>query len=103
MGAEREMKGLRSLVLRFRRELRLYRNILVDSRTPRVTKILLGCAVAYAVTPVDLIPDFIPVIGYLDDAIIIPALVCLALRTIPTPLLVEHRQALARHDESGGA
>jgi uncharacterized membrane protein YkvA (DUF1232 family) len=61
-----------------------------------LTKVLLGSAVAYAVTPVDLIPDFIPVIGHLDDAIIIPLLVFLALKTIPMSLLEEHRQALSK-------
>jgi len=86
---------LRRLLLKFQRELQLYRNVLADPRTPRLTKILLGAAVAYAVSPVDLIPDFIPVLGYLDDAIIVPALVYLALKTIPKPLLEQHRQALA--------
>lgn len=46
----------------FKQELRLYRSILSDSRTPWVSKILLGGAVGYAVSPVDLIPDFIPVV-----------------------------------------
>ena len=89
------MNRLKKLFLRFKRELQLYRNILADPRTPRLTKILLGSAVAYAVTPVDIIPDFIPVVGYLDDAIIVPALVFLALKTIPKPLLEEHRRALS--------
>jgi uncharacterized membrane protein YkvA (DUF1232 family) len=89
------MNRLKKLFLRFKRELQLYRNILADPRTPRLTKILLGSAVAYAVTPVDIIPDFIPVVGHLDDAIIVPALVYLALKTIPKPLLEEHRRALS--------
>ena len=88
------MKKLRELFLRFERELRLYRNLLADPRTSRITKLFLGCAVAYAVTPVDLIPDFIPVIGHLDDAIIVPALVYVALKTIPRSLLEEHRRSL---------
>lgn len=88
------MKRVRELFARFKRELQLYRNILADPRTPRITKILLGAAVAYAISPIDLIPDFIPVIGHLDDAIIIPLLVYLALKTIPRRLLEEHRQAL---------
>ena len=89
------MNRLKKLFLKFKRELQLYRNILADPRTPRLTKILLGSAVAYAVTPVDIIPDFIPVVGLLDDAIIVPALVYLALKTIPKPLLEEHRRALS--------
>lgn len=89
------MNRLEKLFLKFKRELELYRNILADPRTPRLTKILLGSAVAYAVTPVDIIPDFIPVVGQLDDAIIVPALVYLALKTIPKPLLEEHRRALS--------
>lgn len=86
------MKTLRQLLHRFKQELRLYRSILTDPRTPRLTKILLGSAVAYAVSPVDIIPDFIPVVGHVDDAIIVPVLVWLALKTIPQALLEEHRR-----------
>ena len=92
------MKKLRNLFRKFKRELQLYRNLLADARTPRLTKVLLGIAVAYALNPFDLIPDFIPVLGHLDDAIILPVLIYLALKTIPRPLLEEHRQALSRHD-----
>ena len=88
------MKTLRQLLHRFKQELRLYRSILTDPRTPKVTKLLLGCAVGYAVSPVDIIPDFIPVVGHLDDAIIIPVLVWLALKTIPQSLLEEHRHKI---------
>jgi uncharacterized membrane protein YkvA (DUF1232 family) len=91
-----DVKAPRNLFLKFKRELQLYRNILADSRTPRLSKVLLGLAVAYAVMPLDLIPDFIPVLGHLDDAIIIPVLVFLALKTIPRSLLEEHRQALSK-------
>jgi len=88
------MKRLRALLQRFRTELLLYRRILADPRTPRSAKFLLGLAVAYTVTPLDLIPDFIPVLGHLDDVIIVPLLVWLAIRSIPRPLLEEHRKAL---------
>ena len=91
------MNVLQKLFLNFKKELQLYRNILADPRTPRLTKILLGFAMAYLVTPVDFIPDFIPVIGHLDDAILIPSLAYLALKTIPQSLLEEHRQALSLH------
>jgi uncharacterized membrane protein YkvA (DUF1232 family) len=89
------LNKLKNIILRFKRGLQLYRNILADPRTPKLTKWLLGSAVAYAVTPFDLIPDFIPVIGHLDDAIILPLLVYFALRAIPKPLLEEHRRALS--------
>ncbi len=88
------MKKLRALVLRFRQELTLYRKILADSRTPRLAKILLGLALAYTLSPIDLIPDFIPVLGHLDDLLIVPLLVYLALRSIPRSLVDEHRRAL---------
>jgi uncharacterized membrane protein YkvA (DUF1232 family) len=51
--------------------------------TPLVAKILTGLTVAYALSPIDLIPGFIPVLGYLDDAIMLPALVALTMRHIP--------------------
>jgi len=56
--------------------------------------IVVSQLIAYAVTPVDLIPDFIPIIGHLDDAVIIPLLVYLALKTIPRSLLEEHRRTV---------
>lgn len=51
--------------------------------TPFLAKILAGTAVVYALSPIDLIPDFIPVIGYLDDLILLPLLVALTLKLIP--------------------
>ena len=54
-----------------------------DSETPAAAKVLAGIAVAYALSPVDLIPDFIPVLGYLDDLILLPGMIALALKLIP--------------------
>ena len=56
---------------------------LKDSDTPALAKIFAALTVCYALSPIDLIPDFIPVLGYLDDIIILPALVALTLRFIP--------------------
>lgn len=51
--------------------------------TPRVAKILAGITIGYVLSPIDLIPDFIPVLGYLDDVIILPVLIALIIRLIP--------------------
>lgn len=56
---------------------------LKDKETPMPTKIFAGITVGYALSPVDLIPDFIPLLGYLDDVIILPALVVLTIKLIP--------------------
>lgn len=85
---------LKSMGRRFQRELKLYRLVLRDPRTPRVAKLLLGLAVAYAALPFDLIPDFIPVIGHVDDVIIIPVLVIVALKMIPKEVVEEHRRSV---------
>ena len=74
-----------------KREIQVYRLVLKDHRTPRFAKILLGLAVGYAVLPFDIIPDFIPVIGHLDDLIIVPALIVVALRMIPKEVVDECR------------
>lgn len=59
--------------------------------TPPSAKILAGCIVAYALSPIDLIPDFIPVLGLLDDLLILPALAALAIRRIPPEVLAQCR------------
>lgn len=87
-------RTLRNLLQRCRGELELCRRILADRRTPWLTKALLGVAVAYLVSPIDLVPDFIPVLGQLDDLLVVPALVLLALKSVPKPLLQEHRAAI---------
>ena len=59
--------------------------------TPLAAKLMAACVVAYAFSPIDLIPDFIPVLGYLDDLIIVPAGIYLALRLIPEHVLEDSR------------
>lgn len=59
--------------------------------TPLMAKLLCMLVVAYALSPIDLIPDFIPVLGYLDDVILLPGLIWVAIRLIPSVVLVECR------------
>jgi len=66
-----------------------------DPRTPLAPKLLAGLVAAYAFSPIDLIPDFIPVLGLLDDLMIVPLGVIIVLRMIPEPLLCEYRSAAA--------
>ena len=66
-----------------------------DPRTPWYAKGLVFLIVAYALSPIDLIPDFIPVLGYLDDLIIIPGGIWLAIRMVPPEVLKEAREAAA--------
>ena len=61
------------------------------SRTPWHAKALGAFVVAYALSPIDLIPDFIPVLGYLDDVILLPALIWATVRMLPTDVLAESR------------
>jgi uncharacterized membrane protein YkvA (DUF1232 family) len=65
-----------------------------DPRVPLAAKVITGFVVAYALSPIDLIPDFIPIIGYLDDLVLLPLAIWLAIRLIPKELWREC-QALA--------
>jgi uncharacterized membrane protein YkvA (DUF1232 family) len=68
-----------------------------DPRTPWVAKIVALAVIAYALSPIDLIPDFIPVLGYLDDLLIVPLGILVAVRLVPSDLMEEFRQeALAQ-------
>jgi uncharacterized membrane protein YkvA (DUF1232 family) len=66
-----------------------------DPRVPWYAKALAIAVAAYALSPIDLIPDFIPVIGYLDDLIIVPLGILLVVHMIPDEVMAEHRAAAA--------
>lgn len=72
----------------------VYRRVLKHPRTPLLPKILLGMAIGYALLPFDLIPDFIPVFGQLDDLVIVPGLVIMALWLIPPDIVAECRKEI---------
>jgi uncharacterized membrane protein YkvA (DUF1232 family) len=62
-----------------------------DPRTPWYAKLLVAGIVAYACSPIDLIPDFVPVLGYLDDLVLIPIGIALTMRLVPPAVLIECR------------
>lgn len=62
-----------------------------DPRVPLYAKVFAACVVGYAFSPIDLIPDPIPILGYLDDLVLIPLGVMLAIKMIPSVVLVECR------------
>ena len=64
-----------------------------DPRVPWYAKLIGACVVAYALSPIDLIPDFVPVLGLLDDLVLVPLGLLLVLRLIPADILAEHRIA----------
>ena len=67
-----------------------------DPRVPWHAKAVAACVAAYALSPIDLIPDFIPVLGYLDDLIILPLGIMLAVRLVPAELMAEFRREADR-------
>lgn len=62
-----------------------------DPRTPWLARALCVFVVAYALSPIDLIPDFIPVLGFVDDALLLPALIWVVIKLVPVDLLEESR------------
>lgn len=66
-----------------------------DPRTPLAAKLIAMAVVAYALSPIDLIPDFIPILGLLDDLILLPLGIALALRLIPAPVIADARARAA--------
>ena len=73
-----------------------------DPRTPWLPKLVCMLAVAYALSPIDLIPDFIPVLGYLDDAILLPAMIWLAVRLLPVNVVNDGRLLAAEWMQANG-
>lgn len=69
-----------------------------DPRVPWYAKAVAGAVAAYALSPIDLIPDFVPVIGYVDDLLIVPLGIWVAVRLVPADLMQEFRQEAARRE-----
>lgn len=73
-----------------------------DRRTPLFAKILAATAVVYALSPIDLIPDFIPVVGYLDDVLLLPILIVAAVKLIPVAVWEDCKRRSENLWENGG-
>lgn len=83
--------NLRQRAEQFKKDVPAVFLALKDKDTPLIAKIFAGMTVIYALSPVDLIPDFVPVLGYLDDVILLPLLITLTIRLIPADKLEECR------------
>jgi len=94
------LKWLKRLWDEARRGVRTYRLVLAHPRTPRPAKVLVAVALAYAASPIDLIPDWVPVLGYLDDALIVPGLLLAARWLIPADVMAECRAAAGQVPEN---
>ncbi len=74
---------------------------LKSKETPLAAKISAGVTIAYFLSPVDLIPDFIPVLGYLDDMIILPLLIALTIKLIPKETMEKYKKEAESRGEAG--
>lgn len=93
----RLIEALRRWARRIREEVMTLWFAVRDARSPWTARALGAIAVAYALSPIDLIPDFIPVLGYLDELILLPLLIWLALRLLPPDVLLESRARAHAH------
>lgn len=96
-------ENIRAWARALKAEVVVVASALRDPRTPWSAKILGAVVVAYAVSPIDLIPDFIPVVGYLDDLILVPAGLWLVRRLIPADVLSEHRGRVKQGERLPGS
>lgn len=95
-GMEHEIAGrLKSWARAIRRDVHALSLAARDPRVPWYAKALALIVAGYALSPIDLIPDFIPVVGYLDDVILVPTGIWLVIRLIPPHVMAEHRELAA--------
>jgi len=98
------LNRLRELGRALKHELTYYRLVAAHERTPALARVAIGAAVAYAAMPIDLIPDWIPILGHLDDLIVVPALVYFGMKLVPTDVRAEcRREAQERSAEDRSA
>ncbi|MCE7989024.1 MAG: DUF1232 domain-containing protein [Caldilinea sp. CFX5] len=93
MSAPAEVSNWRAWARRVKRDVFALYLACRDPRTPWVARLVAAGVVAYAFSPIDLIPDFIPILGYLDDLILVPLGILLAIRLIPPVVMADCRAA----------
>ena len=91
-------RGLRSWARGLERDVHALYLAARDPRVPWYAKSAALCVAAYALSPIDLVPDFVPVLGYLDDALLVPLGIWVVVRLIPPEILAEHRAAAAERE-----
>lgn len=96
------MLDLKARLLKIKVEIPALYYAMTHPKTPWLPKALAVLTVTYALSPIDLIPDFIPVLGFVDDALILPGMIALTIRLIPKPIMAECRiKAQTLWDENG--
>lgn len=90
---------MQQLVNRAKEQIKVLYEVGKNPGTPLLAKIIVIGALAYALSPIDIIPDFIPVLGYLDDLIILPILIFMAYKLIPKSIWDEAQQKARYHTE----
>lgn len=85
------LSNLKKLILRIRHDAMTVYFVARDPRTPFLVRLLAFAVAAYALSPIDLIPDFIPVLGYLDDILLLPIGIILVIKLVPAEVISESR------------
>jgi uncharacterized membrane protein YkvA (DUF1232 family) len=101
--AKHMLQSLRTRARALKKETAALYMALRDPRTPWLARAVALLTLAYALSPIDLIPDFVPVLGYLDDLVIVPAGIALAIRLIPPEVMAEARVTAANSSGRRGA
>jgi uncharacterized membrane protein YkvA (DUF1232 family) len=87
---------LKTLVRKLKEEIVPIYYALLDKRTPVIAKLMAVLTLGYMLSPIDLIPDFVPVLGLLDDLILVPVLIKITLSLIPIPLIQEFKSKVTK-------
>jgi uncharacterized membrane protein YkvA (DUF1232 family) len=95
LGANQLLKKLKEVARRIKRDAMTIYFAARDPRTPLIVRLLAFAVAAYAISPIDLIPDFIPVLGYLDDLILLPLGIALVIKFTPTIVIESSRKKAA--------